>query len=825
MNRYLAKPNEEETIMFHTEKLLIERNRLGILYPRLTENSELWDMLELVCIYHDFGKINKCFQKRMEDIISGKKTVGLLEGEFHHAILSMACLNLDILRRYFQKLYLKNEGKEISNITLEDKNKIKILYKRYSEEVYKAILCHHHRENLFDFDIKLIKEEVNLICEDYKNMISLIVNDKEQYPNLYQGIQFFEIAESEQKCTFDSGYYQAYTKDILDKDDFLRAKNYVFLKGLLNRIDYAASAGIEVEHPNDFLEEAMKNMGYHWNDLQKYMKANQEKNMIVVAQTGMGKTEAALLWIGNHKGFFTLPLRTAINSIYHRIKEQIIKNDNIDNRLGLLHSDSFEYYLNMYENSKENFKEKSKENSDLEQFDLDDYYIKTRQLSLPLTITTLDQLFVFVFRYAGYEEKLATMAYSKVVVDEVQMYGADLTAFLVIGLSMIQKMGGKFAILTATFPSFIKDLLTTEYVEFHDEIRKFTDSTLRHRVRFLHDGINSNFVYEKYTENQDKKILVICNTVRQCQIIYQELKEKLNLVEAELKSQNILERKLNLLHSKFIRKDRGDLEKAIFEFSNDKSKSGIWITTSIAEASLDIDFDVLITELSDINSLFQRMGRCFRRRALLDQGANCFVFDGGDGFCSGVGTVISQEIFCMSKEAIILKFGYSEAIDLSEEMKMNLVEEIYSTKNIKEKAPKYFRQIKDCMKKPESYFLNEMNKSEAYKNFRNILSETVIPLGIYEKYKEKITPLEALISDVKTPYKERVQSKQEILKYSLNLEIGYMDIRSRMKGEVLIAKNQEIKVVDFEYNDLIGLMRNSSKAEDKNKENIEDYFF
>ena len=34
----------------------------------------------------------------------------------------------------------------------------------------------------------------------------------------------------------------------------------------------------------------------------------------------MGKTEAGLLWLGNHKGFFILPLRTAINAIYARIK-------------------------------------------------------------------------------------------------------------------------------------------------------------------------------------------------------------------------------------------------------------------------------------------------------------------------------------------------------------------------------------------------------------------------------------------------------------------------------------------------------------------------
>ena len=62
-----------------------------------------------------------------------------------------------------------------------------------------------------------------------------------------------------------------------------------------------------------------------WNELQIYMKENSEKNIILVAQTGMGKTEGALLWIGNNKGFFTLPLRTAINEIYKRIKVYYIQ--------------------------------------------------------------------------------------------------------------------------------------------------------------------------------------------------------------------------------------------------------------------------------------------------------------------------------------------------------------------------------------------------------------------------------------------------------------------------------------------------------------------
>lgn len=51
--------------------------------------------------------------------------------------------------------------------------------------------------------------------------------------------------------------------------------------------------------------------------------------------------------------------------------------------------------------------------------------------------------------------------------------------------------------------------------------------------------------------------------------------------------------RVNLLHSRYIRRDRAYLEDQIMKFSGSE-ETGIWITTQIVEASLDIDFDVLL---------------------------------------------------------------------------------------------------------------------------------------------------------------------------------------------------------------------------------------
>ena len=78
---------------------------------------------------------------------------------------------------------------------------------------------------------------------------------------------------------------------------------------------------------------AGKNKEANWNDLQIYMMKNRDKNVIIIAETGYGKTEAALIWIGNNKGFFVLPLKTAINAMYSRIVKHIIKDNPDQNRI------------------------------------------------------------------------------------------------------------------------------------------------------------------------------------------------------------------------------------------------------------------------------------------------------------------------------------------------------------------------------------------------------------------------------------------------------------------------------------------------------------
>lgn len=755
--RFLAKSFPEETIQEHTDCLMREYDRLKMLYPSCGVD---WDLLEIVCLYHDLGKMNPAFQDKIR-----KKKIS--NHDIPHGILSTLFLDSKTLSKRFSK---------------ED---VKLLFS--------CVYYHHDRESLDQVD-------------SFQDILPVIPILEEEAKNFH-----YEKVKIPKGFDFKEEYISRFS----ERKEKEQLTKFILLKGLLNRIDYAASAHIPVELKNDFLEKGLDNFMKKmkaqaiergkrvpkWNELQIYMQSHQDKDLVVLAQTGMGKTEAGLLWLGNKKGFFTLPIRTAINAIYQRIREDILDNEAVDKRLGLLHSETKGKYLEL----KEELEKKDRVDTVI---DWNHYATSTKQLSLPLTVCTLDQLFPAVFRYRGYEAKLATLSYSKIIIDEIQMYGPELIGYLICGLKLVQRLGGRFAVLTATFPGFLREVMIKSGLRFHMPERAFVEGDrVRHSIEWKQESIRSSFILEQYKEN---RILVICNTVKQCQTIYEELLELMEIDEQELNDKLLLDRELNLFHAKFIYRDRLEKERSILEFGRlfdenglPNDKKGIWITNSIAEASLDIDFDVLITELSDVNGLFQRMGRCFRKRNWEEEGYNCYVFDGGNKVCSGVGYNIDKEIFELSRTQL-RRYFEEESPVVNEQQKMDLVEKIYSTENMKEL--KYYQTVLECISQPELYLPGEKSSNEAQKLFRNINSETIIPSSVYEENKDEILHIEKSLMEKSLSQEEKTKMREKLKMFTLSVE-EYRLVRAKTIYVIKPGRYDEIQVIDSEYDSNRGLMK------------------
>ena len=724
-----AKPNK--SIIEHTNDLL---DVLEILWNLgYIKEERIYELIQKACIYHDIGKINKEFQKRVKN-----KGIKFDENkEVAHNVLS---------------LYFIDESKF--------NNKEDYLI------VSNAVVNHH------DYcDIGLAIREKSDIIE-----------------NLLEGLDHKKVKK----------VIPAKIASISQDIDAIK------IKGYLHKCDYSASSGYTAEYENNFLEKSLENVlnkwkldnqDASWNELQQYCIENKNENIIAIAQTGMGKTEAGLLWISDNKGFFILPIRTAINAIYDRTKKYISSyGGNLEEQLGLLHSSSLEYLLSQSEDDK--YDDKDEYIDKKEDKEIIEYEKIAKQLSLPINVSTIDQLFDFVYKYPAYELKLTTLSYSKIVIDEIQMYGPDLLAYLVYGLERIVEQGGKVAILTATLPPFVKELLSKN-IKFKIKEGGFTDNSKRHNLKILDKRIDSNDICDKYMENEklnkSNKILVVCNSITQAQNLYEEISDILG------------NKNLHILHSKFIKCERLSKESEIIEFgktykdnkSNELDKqSGIWISTSIVEASLDIDFDYLFTELQDLNSLFQRLGRCNRKGKKDSSENNCYIYTQIDerSFINGDRGYIDKDIFELSKEAISLWEG-----QISEKEKIELINKYLTMDKIKNSN--YIIQYKHTYNFIKNLTPDTFKSDEV--KLRNILSKDIIPSPIYHEYNGDIKELEEKLKDksLNSPenkgYKLRLQNK--LKKYTVSVHPNHISNYYRALKNGLAIRYDNVRVSDYEY--------------------------
>lgn len=724
-----AKPNK--SIIEHTNDLL---DVLEILWNLgYIKEERIYELIQKACIYHDIGKINKEFQKRVKN-----KGIKFDENkEVAHNVLS---------------LYFIDESKF--------NNKEDYLI------VSNAVVNHH------DYcDIGLAIREKSDIIE-----------------NLLEGLDHKKVKK----------VIPAKIASISQDIDAIK------IKGYLHKCDYSASSGYTAEYENNFLEKSLENVlnkwkldnqDASWNELQQYCIENKNENIIAIAQTGMGKTEAGLLWISDNKGFFILPIRTAINAIYDRTKKYISSyGGNLEEQLGLLHSSSLEYLLSQSEDDK--YDDKDEYIDKKEDKEIIEYEKIAKQLSLPINVSTIDQLFDFVYKYPAYELKLTTLSYSKIVIDEIQMYGPDLLAYLVYGLERIVEQGGKVAILTATLPPFVKELLSKN-IKFKIKEGGFTDNSKRHNLKILDKRIDSNDICDKYMENEklnkSNKILVVCNSITQAQNLYEEISDILG------------NKNLHILHSKFIKCERLSKESEIIEFgktykdnkSNELDKqSGIWISTSIVEASLDIDFDYLFTELQDLNSLFQRLGRCNRKGKKDSSENNCYIYTQIDerSFINGDRGYIDKDIFELSKEAISLWEG-----QISEKEKIELINKYLTMDKIKNSN--YITQYKHTYNFIKNLTPDTFKSDEV--KLRNILSKDIIPSPIYHEYNGDIKELEEKLKDksLNSPenkgYKLRLQN--DLKKYTVSVHPNHISNYYRALKNGLATRYDNVRVSDYEY--------------------------
>ncbi len=325
---------------------------------------------------------------------------------------------------------------------------------------------------------------------------------------------------------------------------------------------------------------------------------------VLIAPTGAGKTEAALLWmLNNRKGtrkyarvFYVLPYQVSINAMAERISKifpdtaRHIKRHENDN-VAVLHSNTDLAYLQ--DALKDDLAPERAAKIAIANKDA------ARKIYCPIKVTTVYQLLDIFFGRKFFEVGLLELTNSLIIFDEIHAYDGHTLGLISVMLEYLQKLNASVFIMTATLPDHLKStLLEAAGIDLDNNVISLPedDSLLYEVRRFV---IKSESAIEDMVDEiramvkAGKKTVVVCNTVQKAV----DMREKLIDLEPFL------------IHSRFTLGDRAKREhKEILE----SEAHNLIISTQVIEVSLDVSFDVMFTELAPADALLQRFGRVNR---------------------------------------------------------------------------------------------------------------------------------------------------------------------------------------------------------------------
>lgn len=301
---------------------------------------------------------------------------------------------------------------------------------------------------------------------------------------------------------------------------------------------------------------------------------------LVTAPTGAGKTDF-LLRRCKGRVFYTLPFQASINAMYERVKNDL-KDTNADVRL--LHASS----------------SLKVDGAKIEE------KILQRHIGASVKILTPHQMASLVFATKGYEALIVDLKGCDVILDEIHTYSETIQAIVLKIVEILCAIDCRIHIGTATMPTVLYNRLlkilggmdNVYEVKLSDETLDTFDRHIIHKADSV-DSLSA-IIQEAITNKQ--KTLFVCNQVKRAQELY----ENLTTQYPEISSM--------LLHSRFKREDRNKLEIELRTVFNTSSEACFVVSTQVVEVSLDISFDLLITECAPIDALIQRFGRINRKR-------------------------------------------------------------------------------------------------------------------------------------------------------------------------------------------------------------------
>ncbi|MDR4471080.1 MAG: CRISPR-associated helicase Cas3' [Nitrospira sp.] len=259
---------------------------------------------------------------------------------------------------------------------------------------------------------------------------------------------------------------------------------------------------------------------------------------------------------------------------------------------------------------------------------------RKRSLLATFGLGTVDQAFLGVLYLGIFFLRLFALAGKTVIFDEIHAYDVYMSRLFRRLLAWLRALDTHVILLSATLPAGLRNELISAWGakpeteaaagvpypavwsisegQCHRLTNGLTPAWGQYARLIRHDtdpeAIAASVVAALETR---ATVGVICNTVNRAQKVYMAIRERL--------PEGMDEEDVLLFHARYLFHARQTREKHAgerFGKTRPDLRPAILVATQVAEQSLDLDFDVLFTDIAPIDLLLQRAGRLHRHTRL-----------------------------------------------------------------------------------------------------------------------------------------------------------------------------------------------------------------
>ncbi len=371
--------------------------------------------------------------------------------------------------------------------------------------------------------------------------------------------------------------------------------------------------------------------------------------MIVEAPMGQGKTEAALyaadmaMCRGFARGMYiAMPTQATGNAMFKRVLGDYLRRRGHQGKLNLqlVHGDAI---LAQMPEVKEGEVPEFNPNNIGDEGDVEAqswFTAKKRPLLAPFGVGTIDQSLLSVLQTKHWFVRLFGLAGKVVIFDEVHAYDAYMSTILERLLHWLAEVDCTVILLSATLPEAKRKALAKAYSGRDDgEYKRYPRITLarpRHYPKAQTDSspVCAEIPMEKspavgvrfdmtdlagLTATLSRQLehggcaAVICNTVNRSIEVYNHLRDNLKDTECLLFHARTLRMWRREREVEVLRKFGKGEKQADGTYANlHRPQRAVLVATQVIEQSLDLDFDLMVSEIAPIDLLLQRSGRLHR---------------------------------------------------------------------------------------------------------------------------------------------------------------------------------------------------------------------